>query len=130
MNIRRLYHLLAAGFLLLTLIVQCFSKNLIFADYYLNTGTYLKKCVNKSRPQMRCKGKCQMMKKLKEEQKKEQQLPERKSDQKYDGPISSKSFFTSISDMFITAGNSKHIFPLIIGSTRDVSFELLRPPGV
>ena len=51
-------------------------------DYYTNTAAFAKNCVNKSRPKMHCNGKCQMMKKLLEEEKKDQQMPERKFEKK------------------------------------------------
>lgn len=41
---------------------------------------------------MHCNGKCQMMKKLQEEEKKDSQAPERKSEYKAD-VLSSRSFF-------------------------------------
>ena len=74
---------------------QVFSQATIVMDYYANTTAYSQKCENKARPQMHCKGKCQMMKKLKEEEKKEQQTPGRKAEQKNE-VLSSKSFYTHL----------------------------------
>lgn len=45
---------------------------------------------------MHCNGRCQMMKKLKQEDKKDQQNPDRKSDNKDEVVVSSKSFFPSV----------------------------------
>lgn len=128
-NKARIYHHLVTGFLFAAFILQCFSKNLIVADYYLNTGAYAKNCVNKSKPQLRCKGKCQMMKKLREEQKREEQQSERKYENKSEDPLSSNSFFASFTDPFILVSISQNIYPLTIGDTRDIYCELLRPPG-
>ncbi len=61
--------------LLLAFSVQVFNRTAIVLDYYTNTIAYAKDCVNKARPQMNCKGKCQMTKKLREEEKKEQEAP-------------------------------------------------------
>jgi hypothetical protein len=61
---------------------QTFNKPFIIVDYYANNAAYLKACINKARPKMRCNGKCQMMKKLQEEEKKEQQLPGARPDTK------------------------------------------------
>lgn len=47
-------------------------------DYYLNTSAYSKNCENKAKPILKCKGKCQMSKKLLEAQKKEEKAPEQK----------------------------------------------------
>jgi hypothetical protein len=72
--------------------VQSFQKAVIVLDYYANTASFAKNCENKARPTLHCKGKCQMMKKLKEEEKKDQQNPERKTENK-DQVVSSKSYF-------------------------------------
>jgi cell shape-determining protein MreC len=81
--------------IMLAFLAQTFSKSFIVADYYMNTGSFAKNCVNKAKPKMHCNGKCQMMKKLKEQEKKEQQAPERKAELKVD-VLSSKSFFTTL----------------------------------
>ena len=63
-------------------------------DYYSNTAAYAKNCINKAKPQMHCNGKCQMMKKLKAQEKKDQQNPERRNSK--EDVLSSKSFFVSL----------------------------------
>lgn len=45
---------------------------------------------------MHCNGKCQMMKKLKQEEKKDQENPDRKNENKNEVLLSSKSFFASL----------------------------------
>lgn len=54
---------------------QTFNKPFIVVDYYTNNAEYLKACINKARPKMNCNGKCQMMKKIQEEEKKELENP-------------------------------------------------------
>jgi hypothetical protein len=71
-----------------------FDQAVIVLEYYANTAAFAKSCENKARPTMHCKGKCQLMKKLKEEGKKEQQFPERKGSDKNE-VVSSRSFFAS-----------------------------------
>ena len=55
--------------LMLLLLVQTFSKGIWELNYQLNKA-YLTEnlCVNKSRPQLHCNGKCQLAKKLAEEE--------------------------------------------------------------
>lgn len=77
-------------------LAQTFSKTFIVAGYYANTAAYAKNCENKAKPKMHCNGKCQVMKKLKQEENKDKQNPERKSENKNE-VLSSKSFFTSLS---------------------------------
>ena len=66
------------------------------ADYYTNTSKYAKNCVNKAKPKMNCNGKCQMMKKLEQEEKKDQENPERKAENKNETLLSSKSFYATV----------------------------------
>jgi hypothetical protein len=61
--------------LLLSFSMQSFYNVAIVAEYLLNPDKYAKVCVNKALPQLRCNGKCQMMKKLKEEENKERENP-------------------------------------------------------
>ena len=79
--------------------MQTFSSTFIVLDYFVNTGTFAKNCVNKARPTMHCNGKCQMMKKIQEEENKEQQETERKAESKNE-TLSSKSFFAILPDIF------------------------------
>lgn len=80
--------------LLLAVSLQILNKAVIYIDYYANTAAYAKNCVNKALPLMKCNGKCQMMKKLKQEEKKDSQAPERKPVN--DQVISSRSFFATL----------------------------------
>jgi len=54
----------------LVTLLQSFSKWVIMADYEINKE-YISKnlCINKKRPKLHCNGKCQLMKKLAEEEK-------------------------------------------------------------
>lgn len=88
--------------ILVMLFAQTFSKTFIVFDYYTNTATYAKSCVNKSKPWMHCNGKCQMMKKMQQEDTKDQQNPERKTENKQETVLSSKSFFAAINAPFFT----------------------------
>ena len=67
---------------LLAFALQTFNKALVVFDYFANTTAYAKNCENKARPKMHCHGKCQMMKKLEKEEKKDEQNPDRKSENK------------------------------------------------
>ncbi len=96
-------------------------------DYYLRTAEYAKNCVNKSRPTMHCNGKCQMAKKMMQEEKKDQQVPERKSVNKNDITLSSNSFFASInSPVFSIVSSVKRFYVLRNISGR--SLDIFHPP--
>jgi hypothetical protein len=105
---------------------QTFNKAIIVLDYNTNTKSYAANCENKAKPKMHCNGKCQMMKKLKEEEKKDQQNPERKSENKNEFVLSSRSFYPALE-----FGISLHkiSFPSIVaGKTIKMPRSLLRPP--
>jgi len=85
--------------LLLAFAVQMFSKAFIVFDYFANTQSFAKNCINKAKPNMHCNGKCQMMKKLQQQEKKENQAPERKDENKTE-ELSTKSFFAIVPSIF------------------------------
>lgn len=84
--------------------MQTFSKSFVLFDYFANTAAYAKNCINKQKPKMNCNGKCQMMKKLKDEEKKDTQNPVRKGDFKEE-VLSSRSFFTLVHSTSIVSIN-------------------------
>jgi hypothetical protein len=84
---------LTAAILIIAFLAQTFSRAVIVIDFYANQKYIAANlCVNKDKPQMHCCGKCQLCKRLKQEDNKDKQNPERKSDNK-DEVLSSKSFF-------------------------------------
>ena len=69
----------------LGLLVQSFNKLFIVLDFRLNRNYIAQNlCVNRNKPQMHCNGKCHMMKVMKQEQKKDQDNPERKAENKFE----------------------------------------------
>ena len=79
-----MYRQFAAILLILLFAAYHFNRTIIVLDYVANQAAFAKNCENKARPAMHCNGKCQLMKKLKEEEKKEEQNPSRKSENKQD----------------------------------------------
>ncbi len=105
-----------------------FSRTFVIADYYTNTGKYAKNCENKAKPKMNCNGKCQMMKKLQQEEKKDQENPERKGENKNEVTLSSKSFFALII-LPLKCLKSKTQYPTQAKSNSiDRSFDIFHPP--
>jgi hypothetical protein len=62
---------ITAIWFMVALIGQTFHKPFVLLDYHLNIEAYAKKCVNKAKPKLRCQGRCQAMKKMQEEEKKQ-----------------------------------------------------------
>lgn len=86
---------IAAFLLLLCCMAQTFSRTAMVGGYYLNKAAYLRNCENKAKQQLHCNGHCQLLKKMKQEEKKDAQNPERRSSGKAD-VLSSKSYFASV----------------------------------
>lgn len=60
------------------------SRTVIVMDYYANTAVYAANCINKTMPAMHCNGKCQMMKRLQQEEKDNRDNQERKASNQTD----------------------------------------------
>ncbi|MBS1512414.1 MAG: hypothetical protein JST86_16330 [Bacteroidetes bacterium] len=117
---------LSAIILIAAFAAQSFSGGFIMLDYYSHTAAFAKNCENKARPQMHCNGRCQMMKKLKAEEKKDEQNPERKADNKT-VVLSSKSFFCSVITAIIPAF-SKPSAGSNTFSLQDMEYAFFHPP--
>jgi hypothetical protein len=62
---------------------QTFSRYIVFLGYQLNKEYIAKNlCENRNRPEMKCDGKCYLCKRLKKENKKDQDNPERRAENK------------------------------------------------
>jgi len=118
---------LAALFLLTAFVAQTFTGSLIGLDYFANTSAYAKNCINKARPKMHCNGKCQMMKKMLEEERKEQENTERKFENKIT-VLSSKSFFYTTEARFSSLINNKATAFEKTYPIKDMSYAFFHPP--
>ena len=123
------YNQLAVFFLLTAFVAQTFNKTLLVIDYYANTQAYAVHCENKAIPMMHCNGKCQMMKKMRQEEKKDQENPERRPENKNEVTLSSKSFFATFQSHVIGQSKFVKIFPFTIGLPVDRAFEIFHPPS-
>lgn len=119
--VKRIY----ISILLLALLTQSFHRVMIVTSYYTNREVYAKNCENKAKPKLHCNGKCQMMKKMKQEENKDKQNPERRSN--VDEVLSSKSFFVSIQPVRVL--NLVHSSFYISRVPVDRSTEFFHPPG-
>jgi hypothetical protein len=77
--------------------LQNFQRLAIVLDYYSNQRAYAVLCENRNKPQLHCNGKCQMMKKLKAEEKNDANSRDSKL-MGFDDVVSSRSFFAELPD--------------------------------
>jgi hypothetical protein len=90
------YKQITAFILLAGFLIQTFSGFIIVADYYTNTAAYAKNCINKARPNLKCHGKCQVMKKLAQEEKNEKENAAGKFTNKNEELLFSKAYFAVV----------------------------------
>jgi hypothetical protein len=109
------------------MLAQTFRQPFVMMGYYANTAAFAKNCENKAKPRMHCNGKCQAMKKLQEQEKKDQDLPGTRSDDKSE-VLSSKSFFPSLPEKQLFINYIKLISPLSTGTIVDQSQDCFHPP--
>lgn len=107
--------------------LQTFNGLFVVADYYTNMGKYTKDCINKDNPLMHCNGKCQMVKKIQQEESKDQQNSERKGDNKSEVVVYIKSAFASVPAFNDCYQLSKYNTTLSFKTT-DRSISIFRPP--
>lgn len=88
--------------LLVAFAAQTFNRTIIVLDYYVNVDAFARNCENKAKPRLQCHGKCQMMKKLQEEEKKDQGNPERRLENKNE-VIAHQTFFAQVNDKQVSA---------------------------
>jgi hypothetical protein len=49
---------------LFVMLAQTFSGYVLKADYFINISSYIEKCINRDKPQLKCNGQCQLAKKM------------------------------------------------------------------
>ena len=117
---------IAVIFLLTAFIGQTFNRSLLFMSYYANPTAFAEKCINKARPMMHCNGKCQVMKKIQEEERKEKEDLERKAENKAE-------YCSSINPAEImapaTSETTKRFALFLIRKPVHKAYPLFHPPG-
>jgi hypothetical protein len=117
---------LFAFVLLMALTAQTFSRGITLLNFYMNRAYITRtQCVNRNRPMMHCNGQCVLAKKLKQQEKKEQQNSELKLQGKLEVASSRSFFLTHIEIISIS-----HIKYLIrnCSTTVDRSASVFHPP--
>ncbi len=77
---------------------------------------------------MNCNGKCQVMKKLQQEEKKDHKNPERKLENKTGQSMLTASFFAAVSNRLMLLIRSNKQIPVSDGHSTGRSFDIFHPP--
>ena len=120
------YRNLAATIFLVAFIAQAFSGNIIIANYYTNNIAFAKQCINKDKPQLHCNGKCQLQKKLNQEDNRDKQAPDKKNETHIE-VLSSKTFFAQLNLLFSSYVKKQYVLA-VIDFPVDQSFQFFHPP--
>jgi hypothetical protein len=111
-----------AALMLISIALQSLNRVVIVGGYY--AAAYAKNCENKARPEMKCGGRCQMMKKLRAQEKSDQQVPVSRN---LEQALSSKSFFASVS--LIAPPSLEHNSFVLLSPLPIRSVAHFHPPG-
>jgi hypothetical protein len=119
-------HRLGTIVLFLPFFLITFQGNFVLLDYRINLDSFLRECINRSKPQLGCKGKCQMTMRLQERESQSKEgdaIPKSGSF----SPISSKSFFQVLIEPWELQQKS-HV--LVVQSVFLLSFfrDIFHPP--
>jgi len=119
---------IATPIMILLVMSQAFSHWFVVMNFKLNQDYIAKNlCENQLRPKLNCKGNCVLMKKLKQQEKEEQNNPVALKLEFTTLIISSRTFFANID--FISGFIAKSYLPLF-NSGKPVSrtFSIFHPP--
>lgn len=121
---------IAVPILILLIMTQTFAKWAVVASFYMNKGYIsLNLCENRFRPVLKCKGNCVLMKKMRQEEKQEQNSSGTLKQETPSFAFSSKSFFATAEEpVFI----SNIIYRSVNNSGKPVDRQasIFHPPSV
>ncbi|GAO44671.1 hypothetical protein [Flavihumibacter petaseus] len=121
-------HKIVAVILLFAFLGQTFNQGLYYAGYLVEKKEYMKRCVNKARPQLHCDGKCVLMKKLRDQEDRERgQSPELKLAAQQ--LIAQPRSFVTVPAIQVAETHAIY-FTRIIGAPIDRATTLFHPPDL
>ena len=118
------------AFLMLIWLCQLSGRYFVMLDFYINQEFIAKNlCINRNNPGMKCNGHCQLKRKLSEEEKKEQESPERRTDNRSEIFYAACFYQDSLKPLFRNIIRN-HQYPHSIGTPVDQPSAVFHPPMV
>ncbi|MDQ0109680.1 hypothetical protein J2T02_004824 [Chitinophaga terrae (ex Kim and Jung 2007)] len=116
--------------LLVVWLCQLSGRYVVMLDFFINQD-YISKnlCVNRDKPELHCNGKCHLAKKLKEEERKDQENPERKLENKSE-LFCERIVVNTLLQPVLSLPGIRHQYPLSIGCPIDQPSSVFHPPTV
>ena len=112
---------------LAALFAQSFSRSLVLADYMVNLEAYKEKCINKAKPKLNCNGKCQMYKKInQQDQSSEAEAPKLNQSEFV---LSSKTYFPELQIALNASSVANHTIYKDVFTSNFIG-SIFHPPGV
>ena len=109
---------------------QVFSKWVVIAEFNMSRSYIAKNlCENRYRPKMHCDGNCILMKKMRKEEKQEQNAPGSFKTGISSVVLSSRSFFATI-DQTVSLTSKSYLLVFNTGKPIDRTFPVFHPPSV
>lgn len=117
-------------FLMMIWCCQLSGRYMVMFEFYLNQAYVAQNlCVNKDKPQLHCNGKCHLRKQLNEEERRDQNNPERRAENKaeifYDASFAIADITPAYTILDVTYNS-----PDCIGKPIDQTYTIFHPPGV
>lgn len=108
---------------------QLSGRYMVMFEFYLNQEFVAKNlCVNRDKPQLHCNGKCHLKKQLNEEEKRDQNNPERRAENKSEVFYDASFAIAAFSPEYIILDSNYHN-PNCIGRPVDQASTIFHPPG-
>jgi len=122
------YRQLTAFALLILFLAQTMSRYITIADYYLNTASYARLCINRDKPVMHCNGRCQLSKKLAQQENSDKQNQEKRSGGDKNDPLFSQLAYADFSQPFCPDLNQPGFVKYLPGATTKTPRSYFHPP--
>jgi len=117
-------------FMMVIWLCQLSGRYLVMFEFYLNQEYVAQNlCVNRDKPQLHCNGKCHLRKQLNEEEKRDQDNPERRAENKSEIFYHPSFAIAAITPAY-TLLNRIYNNPACIGTPVDQAFTIFHPPAV
>ncbi len=114
--------------LLFASVLQTFSSTVVIVDFYINQDTIAQTlCINRYRPELLCCGKCQLTKRLRQDNK-ESHDSEKRSESRVSNVLSSRSFYLTSFILFRREVRQEYAL-LRVDKTVDQPSRHFHPPG-
>lgn len=119
---------IAAPILILLIMTQTFSQWFVLAAFKINQSYIAKNtCENRFRPQLNCNGNCVLMKKMKQQEKEEQNAPGLLKLEISTVILSSRTFFATLLSLPVQSYTSSFAV-FNAGKPVDRTFTVFHPP--